>query len=66
MNQPSPNEVAEFLGAYERLSKFEATHRLIRGHGAFDAKELPIPACIKTIKWLYEVAGIEIPEWVRD
>ena len=57
---PPPKAIiARFLEVWERLAKFEANQRAIRGYGAFEEKDLPIPAAITVIQWLKNLAGQE-------
>lgn len=55
---PTAVELCEFLSVYERLEKFEVQQRCIRGYGAFDESDLPIPAAQKVIGWLRSMVPI--------
>lgn len=56
MDQPSKEEIRVFLAAFDKLDSFEAQQRTVRGHGAFNPNELPIPACVTVVKWLRVIA----------
>jgi hypothetical protein len=54
--EPSVDEIHEFLDAFKKLDEFECRTRLIRGHGAFNSAELPIPAVVTVMVWLKKKA----------
>ena len=53
---PEKEEIHAFLGIVERLSRFEAESRLIRGAGIFREEELPHPASVNVLAWLRSIA----------
>lgn len=57
MEQPTPLELRRFLEVVEQLDHFESMQRHIRGYGAFDPAELPVPEVVTTLAWLRELAA---------
>lgn len=57
LDKPTSDEIRTFLGAFDRLSAFEAQTRMVRGYGAFTDAEVPIPACVKVIDYLKALAA---------
>lgn len=52
MDEPVGDDLKAFLDVWNRLCNFEASQRYIRGYGAFNPNELPIPAAVRVIKWM--------------
>lgn len=52
MKQPSRRTIRIFLDVIEKLDRYEATQRVIRGHGADISGPLPVPEVIAVINWL--------------
>ena len=51
---PSREDFQVFVRTFEVLTNFEATQFVIRGYGAFDRKDLPIPEVRRVLDWLKE------------
>lgn len=56
-DQPSKQEIAEFVEAFKKLDRYEAQQRTIRGYGVFRPEECPVPAVVKTLAWLKDLAA---------
>lgn len=52
---PHRNEIAEFIAIFNKLERFEAEQRYVRGGGAFDPKDLPILSVRQTMAWLRQI-----------
>ena len=55
MKTPNKKDIKEFIRIVNKLSGFESTQRLIRGHGAFEEKELPNKSTIIVLNWLRRI-----------
>lgn len=56
MVQPTESEIKEFLRVYDRLEKFDATTRFVRGYGALPDSDYPNKDCITVVAWLRELS----------
>lgn len=57
MRQPSARTIKKFLDVIERLDRYEATQRHIRGHGAGIPGPLPVPEVVEVLDWLKDLAN---------
>ncbi len=55
MTQPTKQELKKFLELFDKLIKFEADQRKVRGYSCFTEQDLPFPEIIKVIAWLKEL-----------
>jgi hypothetical protein len=55
---PTKKEIRRFIEVVDKLSKFEAEQRTIRGWGAWSERTdtLPIPEAITVMNWLKDLA----------
>lgn len=56
MSEPSASEIEAFLSVFNRLARFEAEQRHIRGYGCFDEKELHALDILPVFAWLRKLA----------
>lgn len=54
---PSRKTIKTFLKVIERLDRYEATQRHIRGYGAGISGPLPVPEVVAVLAWLKELAN---------
>lgn len=52
MKQPSRRTIRIFLDVIEKLDRYEATQRVIRGWGADISGPMPVPEVIVVMDWL--------------
>lgn len=52
VNKPTKEEIKKFLEVFDTLNEFEASQRRLRGYGALNENELPIPEVLKVYEWL--------------
>lgn len=52
MDTPSKDDIATFIEVFNRLDKFEANTRYIRGWGEFKEEELPSEPVMRVMRWL--------------
>jgi len=55
---PTKDEIKVFLDIWNKLSQFEADHRMRCGWGVWNDRlpsELPIPEVVKVYKWLEDL-----------
>ncbi len=57
MEKPTQEEIEKFMKVFDQLCQFEASQRVIRGHGCFEEKQLPFTEVIKVVGWLKHKAG---------
>jgi hypothetical protein len=57
MSQPSRKVIRTFLKVIEKLDRYEATERHIRGYGAGIPGPLPVPEVVEVLAWLKELAN---------
>lgn len=57
MKQPGRREIRIFLDTIEKLDRFEATQRVIRGGLGAGISPLPVPEVIEVIGWLKDLAN---------
>lgn len=56
IKQPGRKKIRVFLDVIERLDRFEATQRVIRGQGADINGPLPVPEVVEVLGWLRELS----------
>lgn len=54
---PAQADFQKFVEVFDTLNGFEVNQRAIRGYGAFDEKELPMPEVVRVVAWLREFCG---------
>lgn len=57
MKQPGRRKIRIFLDTVERLDRFEATQRAIRGIGAGFTGPMPVPEVVEVIAWLKHLSN---------
>lgn len=60
MKQPGRRKLRIFLDTLEKLDRFEATQRAIRGLGA-GISPMPVPEVVEVIAWLKDLANPNLP-----
>ena len=53
---PNKKEIMHFVSIFHKLSEFEAIHRLMRGWGLCEEKDLPDSKVVKVMNWLKEIS----------
>lgn len=56
MKRPGRKKIKIFLTVIEQLSRFDATQRFLRGHGADIDGPMPVPEVVEVIAWLRDLS----------
>ena len=59
MAKPTVKDIKKFLEIFDKLCKFEASQRIIRGYGCFSEAEIPFKEVVKVISWLKSKAAVK-------
>jgi len=52
MEKPTNDDIEKFIKVFDQLCQFEASSRVVRGHGAFKESDLPFTEVVKVTSWL--------------